>query len=81
MKKAIGYLSGCFHFGKYHFLEKRYIMKKFIGLVIWVIAVQAIDILFINPFGFWKALFLILAGCAINEAIKFAGNLIFNLKD
>lgn len=56
-------------------------MKKFIGLVIWVIAVQAIDILFINPFGFWKALGLIIAGCAINEGIKFGGNLIFNWKD
>lgn len=53
-------------------------MKKFIGLVIWVIAIQAIDILFINPFGFWKALGLIIAGYAINEGIKFGSNFIFD---
>lgn len=56
-------------------------MKKVAGLVIWVVVVQAIDILFINPFGFWKALILIIAGCAINEGVKFGGNLIFNGKD
>ncbi len=56
-------------------------MKKIIGLIIWIIAINAIGILFINPFGFWKALFLILAGCAINESIKFASNLIFDWKD
>lgn len=56
-------------------------MKKLAGLVIWVVVVQAIDILFVNPFGFWRALALMVASLAIIEGIKFGGNLIFNWKD
>lgn len=56
-------------------------MKKLAGLVIWVVVVQAIDILFVNPFGFWRALALMVASLVIIEGIKFGGNLIFNWKD